>query len=315
MSQHSLGYRQMNMCLTWRLNSFWESRDSELTQQIALCLTWVDLGWLDRLQWLIRTFMLWVFAHSYSAFATKITTKKCRFMGLGCINLNTSPQPALKFLHETWMVWFSACGHMWLWFHVFFLSSVDLLFVFCSVSNRTILWNILPLVLHCFIPSFFELNFKDRLFSLYQMSSLCFPQTSCSFSPAAWISSFLLQSLNVAKYAVLPFVLLFQSVAVQLRAWALTFCEWHWFGFADNREGFCFTELLQSMCQIASSNSNPVTKSECCCDGGRGWGPNCEICPFMATVAFKKLCPHGPGYTTTGEGISVHWKLGENQQF
>lgn len=74
--------------------------------------------------------------------------------------------------------------------------------------------------------------------------------------------------------------------------------------FPDNREGYCFTEVLQNMCQIGSSNRNPVTKSECCCDGGRGWGPHCEICPFQGTVAFKKLCPHGRGFMTNGAGTS-----------
>ncbi|KAJ6664070.1 hypothetical protein lerEdw1_008285 [Lerista edwardsae] len=72
----------------------------------------------------------------------------------------------------------------------------------------------------------------------------------------------------------------------------------------DQRQGYCFTEVLQSMCQIGSSSQNTVTKSECCCDGGRGWGPNCEICPFQGTVAFKKLCPHGFGYTTSGEDLN-----------
>uniref|UniRef100_A0A672VB37 Fibrillin-1 n=1 Tax=Strigops habroptila TaxID=2489341 RepID=A0A672VB37_STRHB len=71
----------------------------------------------------------------------------------------------------------------------------------------------------------------------------------------------------------------------------------------DNREGYCFTEVLQSMCQIGSSNRNSVTKSECCCDGGRGWGQNCEVCPFPGTVAFKKLCPHGRGYMSNGADI------------
>ncbi|POI32120.1 hypothetical protein CIB84_004128, partial [Bambusicola thoracicus] len=74
-------------------------------------------------------------------------------------------------------------------------------------------------------------------------------------------------------------------------------------GCIDNREGYCFTEVLQSMCQIGSSNRNSVTKSECCCDGGRGWGPNCEVCPFPGTVAFKKLCPHGRGYMSNGADI------------
>lgn len=59
------------------------------------------------------------------------------------------------------------------------------------------------------------------------------------------------------------------------------------------------------MCQIGSSNRNSVTKSECCCDGGRGWGPNCEVCPFPGTVAFKKLCPHGRGYMSNGAGTDL----------
>ncbi|XP_067829444.1 fibrillin-1-like isoform X1 [Heptranchias perlo] len=71
----------------------------------------------------------------------------------------------------------------------------------------------------------------------------------------------------------------------------------------DNRKGFCFMEVLQTMCQMASSSRNLVTKSECCCDGGRGWGAQCEICPFPGTGPFKKLCPLGPGYTTDGRDI------------
>lgn len=71
----------------------------------------------------------------------------------------------------------------------------------------------------------------------------------------------------------------------------------------DNRKGFCFGEVLQTMCQMASSSRNLVTKSECCCDGGRGWGTQCEICPFPGTGSFKKLCPLGPGYTTDGKDI------------
>lgn len=71
----------------------------------------------------------------------------------------------------------------------------------------------------------------------------------------------------------------------------------------DNREGFCFTEVLTTLCQMTSSNRNMVTKSECCCDGGRGWGTNCELCPLPGTTQYKKMCPLGPGYTTDGRGI------------
>ncbi|XP_073320826.1 fibrillin-1 isoform X2 [Pagrus major] len=71
----------------------------------------------------------------------------------------------------------------------------------------------------------------------------------------------------------------------------------------DNREGFCFTEVLTTLCQMTSSNRNLVTKSECCCDGGRGWGTNCELCPLPGTTQYKKMCPQGPGYTTDGRDI------------
>ncbi|XP_077200578.1 fibrillin-2 isoform X1 [Paroedura picta] len=71
----------------------------------------------------------------------------------------------------------------------------------------------------------------------------------------------------------------------------------------DNRQGFCFSEVLQTMCQMASSSRNLVTKSECCCDGGRGWGNQCELCPLPGITHYKKLCPHGPGYTTDGRDI------------
>uniref|UniRef100_A0A8D2MZ83 FBN2 protein n=1 Tax=Zonotrichia albicollis TaxID=44394 RepID=A0A8D2MZ83_ZONAL len=71
----------------------------------------------------------------------------------------------------------------------------------------------------------------------------------------------------------------------------------------DNRRGFCFAEVLQTMCQMASSSQSLVTRSECCCDGGRGWGNQCRLCPLPGTAQYKKLCPHGPGYTTDGRDI------------
>uniref|UniRef100_A0A3B5Q922 Fibrillin 2b n=1 Tax=Xiphophorus maculatus TaxID=8083 RepID=A0A3B5Q922_XIPMA len=72
----------------------------------------------------------------------------------------------------------------------------------------------------------------------------------------------------------------------------------------DNRKGFCFTEVLQTMCQQSSTNRNTVTKSECCCNAGRGWGSQCELCPLPGTVQYKKMCPLGPGYTTDGRDIN-----------
>lgn len=78
---------------------------------------------------------------------------------------------------------------------------------------------------------------------------------------------------------------------------------------SDNREGFCFTEVLTTLCQMTSSNRNMVTKSECCCDGGRGWGTNCELCPLPGTTQYKKMCPLGPGFTTDGRGTVGFYSL------
>ncbi|XP_064183749.1 latent-transforming growth factor beta-binding protein 2-like [Anguilla rostrata] len=43
--------------------------------------------------------------------------------------------------------------------------------------------------------------------------------------------------------------------------------------------------------------SRNVTKQECCCTVGAGWGDNCEIhpCPFPGRAEFSQLCPHGRG--------------------
>lgn len=88
-----------------------------------------------------------------------------------------------------------------------------------------------------------------------------------------------------------------ENQADQYRALPLVLCS-----APDNRQGLCFAEVLQTMCQMASSSRNLVTKSECCCDGGRGWGHQCELCPLPGTAQYKKICPHGPGYATDGRG-------------
>ncbi|RXN13923.1 fibrillin-1 [Labeo rohita] len=71
----------------------------------------------------------------------------------------------------------------------------------------------------------------------------------------------------------------------------------------DYRKGFCFTEVLHTMCQMSSSSRVPVSRSQCCCNGGRGWGDQCELCPLPATANYKKLCPYGHGYATDGTDI------------
>lgn len=43
--------------------------------------------------------------------------------------------------------------------------------------------------------------------------------------------------------------------------------------------------------------SRNVTKQECCCTVGAGWGDNCEIhaCPIPGRDDYNQLCPHGSG--------------------
>lgn len=84
----------------------------------------------------------------------------------------------------------------------------------------------------------------------------------------------------------------------------------------DTRQGPCFSEVLQAACQAPSSSGEVTTRAECCCGGGRAWGPRCELCPLPGTSAHRKLCPHGSGYTADGQGgwASVHGHLSVLQQ-
>ncbi|XP_041071541.1 latent-transforming growth factor beta-binding protein 1 isoform X2 [Carcharodon carcharias] len=52
-----------------------------------------------------------------------------------------------------------------------------------------------------------------------------------------------------------------------------------------------------------------VTKQECCCTLGAGWGDNCEVfpCPMFGTPEFTAMCPEGKGFIPNGDsayGIS-----------
>ncbi|XP_075392128.1 latent-transforming growth factor beta-binding protein 1 isoform X6 [Tenrec ecaudatus] len=46
-----------------------------------------------------------------------------------------------------------------------------------------------------------------------------------------------------------------------------------------------------------------ITRQECCCTSGAGWGDNCEIfpCPVLGTAEFTEMCPGGKGFVPTGE--------------
>ncbi|XP_053567837.1 latent-transforming growth factor beta-binding protein 1 isoform X3 [Bombina bombina] len=48
-----------------------------------------------------------------------------------------------------------------------------------------------------------------------------------------------------------------------------------------------------------------VTKQECCCTLGAGWGDNCEIfpCPVVGSDEFTAMCPEGKGYIPSEESL------------
>lgn len=64
----------------------------------------------------------------------------------------------------------------------------------------------------------------------------------------------------------------------------------------DEQRKDCYYNLHDAnFCEnVLSSN---VTKQECCCTVGAGWGDNCNMhpCPQNGQVEFSELCPHGPG--------------------
>ncbi|XP_072407125.1 latent-transforming growth factor beta-binding protein 3 isoform X1 [Chiloscyllium punctatum] len=48
-----------------------------------------------------------------------------------------------------------------------------------------------------------------------------------------------------------------------------------------------------------------ITKEECCCSLGAGWGDHCEIypCPVHSTAEFQSLCPDGEGFLVTDDNL------------
>uniref|UniRef100_A0A671KMT1 Latent-transforming growth factor beta-binding protein 1 n=1 Tax=Sinocyclocheilus anshuiensis TaxID=1608454 RepID=A0A671KMT1_9TELE len=62
--------------------------------------------------------------------------------------------------------------------------------------------------------------------------------------------------------------------------------------FNLNDENLCDKVLASSM-----------TKEECCCTLGAGWGDNCEVhpCPIPGTDQFSQMCPAGRGFIPPGD--------------
>ncbi|XP_021164545.2 LOW QUALITY PROTEIN: latent-transforming growth factor beta-binding protein 1 [Fundulus heteroclitus] len=67
----------------------------------------------------------------------------------------------------------------------------------------------------------------------------------------------------------------------------------------SEEKGQCYrvvgSGLGPSSCSLPIGRN--ITKQICCCSRvGKAWGPGCQRCPYFGSVAFKEICPAGPGY-------------------
>uniref|UniRef100_A0A4W6FSX8 Si:cabz01070274.1 n=1 Tax=Lates calcarifer TaxID=8187 RepID=A0A4W6FSX8_LATCA len=55
-----------------------------------------------------------------------------------------------------------------------------------------------------------------------------------------------------------------------------------------------------------------ITKQICCCSRvGKAWGPECQRCPYFGSVAFKEICPAGPGYHYSASALQFNQRVKE----
>ena len=65
-------------------------------------------------------------------------------------------------------------------------------------------------------------------------------------------------------------------------------------------DDFCY----DSVTCASDSQLGKVNKDVCCCGGKAAWGrQTCERCPDRNSIEFKRLCPKGPGYDSSGQDI------------
>uniref|UniRef100_A0A672YAX8 Latent-transforming growth factor beta-binding protein 4 n=1 Tax=Sphaeramia orbicularis TaxID=375764 RepID=A0A672YAX8_9TELE len=56
-----------------------------------------------------------------------------------------------------------------------------------------------------------------------------------------------------------------------------------------------------------------ITKQICCCSRvGKAWGPDCQRCPYFGSVAFKDICPAGPGYHYSASALQFNQRVSEH---
>ncbi|XP_076027506.1 latent-transforming growth factor beta-binding protein 4-like isoform X2 [Genypterus blacodes] len=55
-----------------------------------------------------------------------------------------------------------------------------------------------------------------------------------------------------------------------------------------------------------------ITKQICCCSRvGKAWGQHCQRCPYFGSVAFKDICPAGPGYHYSASALQFNQRVTE----
>ncbi|KAG8452013.1 hypothetical protein GDO86_003988, partial [Hymenochirus boettgeri] len=71
--------------------------------------------------------------------------------------------------------------------------------------------------------------------------------------------------------------------------------------YDDDKKDCYYNIVGDNFCQnVLAAN---VSKQECCCTLGAGWGDNCEIfpCPVIDSEEFTDMCPEGKGYIPSKE--------------
>uniref|UniRef100_A0A8C1G380 Latent-transforming growth factor beta-binding protein 1 n=1 Tax=Cyprinus carpio TaxID=7962 RepID=A0A8C1G380_CYPCA len=79
----------------------------------------------------------------------------------------------------------------------------------------------------------------------------------------------------------------------------------------DPMSAKCFSTTPGKVCYFNLNDENlcdkvlasSMTKEECCCTLGAGWGDNCEVhpCPIPGTDQFSQMCPASRGYIPSGD--------------
>ncbi|TRZ06024.1 hypothetical protein HGM15179_021083, partial [Zosterops borbonicus] len=71
---------------------------------------------------------------------------------------------------------------------------------------------------------------------------------------------------------------------------------------APRKECYLSLELPVFCDAVLGTN---VTRGECCCSVGAGWGDLCEVypCPLPSSAEFVSLCPDGRGFIQDDNGL------------